>query len=299
MEVTKLIAEILATIGSLASGSMLIYSIIIFKKNIAKSEATKIREGLFTLERIISEMGNSIEIEKAQIYSILSEEPIKHTLVSIHNKIQVSYNPDIMSKVISEKLKEILPLKRFSIYRNENDYKKLANMKRSFTVSLRKMNALKYVIYLYCKDYQNILEGLQAYFDEKSLITNINTIFSENGNRLVTFESFLDALCLKCYQSLLAAQKDKIALLNASFEMANILLNALLDVEKDSSLVDNANFSQKYFSEDISKYDNIVALFNRYRKYYKETLKEKEEEVTNRFIHLSESYKELVEKATK
>lgn len=297
MEIGQLIVQIFAAIGSLASGAMLIYSIIIFKKNIIKSEAIKLRNGLFLVERDLMEIGNSICIEKAQIYEFLTKEPIHHTLLSIYNKIQVSYKNEIMRKVISDKLHEILPIRQISLFKYENEYLKISEMKREFSVSLRKMNALKFLIYSYCNDYQNRVESLQAFFDENSLIENIISVFSENANRLITFESFLDALCMKCYDSLNKTNNEKKEVLNLSYKLSSIIINALLDILEDKELVKNANESQQFFSEAILQNTEIKDLFTIYDKYYKKTLITKGVEVNNDFTHKWSTYAELKQKS--
>ncbi len=269
MVIGQLIVQIFAAIGSLASGAMLIYSIIIFKKNIIKSEAAKIKDGLFVIERNIIEVGNSICIEKAQIYEFLTKEPIRHTLLSIYNKIQVSYKKDIMRTVIYGKLHEILPIKQFSLLKLENEFRKLSEIKREFSVSLRKMNALKFAMYLYSIEYQNNVENLQSFFDEKSLVDNIISVFSENSNRIMTFESFIDALCLKCYDSLNETQKNNLDLLKYSYNISTTLINALLDIPSDKKLVENANETQAFCSEAIIQKADLCILFSNYDNYFK------------------------------
>lgn len=293
MEIGQLVVQIFAAIGSLASGAMLIYSIIIFKKNIIRSEATKIKEGLFVIERNTIEVGNSIYIEKAQIYEFLTKEPVRHTLLSIYNKIQVSYNKDIMQEVISSKLHEILPIKQFSLLKLDNEFRKLSEIKREFSVSLRKMNALKFAMYLYSNEYQNNVESLQSFFDESSLVDNIISVFYENSNRIMTFETFIDALCLKCYDSLNETTKNNSALLKHSYNISTMLINSLLDIPNDKELVENANEAQDFCSEAIIQESDLHTLFSKYDNYFKKTLSFKGADVNNEFVYQCKAYVEL------
>lgn len=196
MDTAQLIISAIAAVGSVASGAMLAWSIIMFRFNSRQQELSKNRLGQHKVLNGISEILRiNQECEFKKVFRQFFASDFSHNIRNIYNGMQVSYKHSPIQEYIESHLVFDPQLGNILFERFDKIFRDIENI---FDTELKSLCVLRSLFKLTYSDYYKLKDGVNEGLSKDFIIKQIHDIYYEQENELMSYEQFIEKLSIKC-----------------------------------------------------------------------------------------------------